>query len=271
MEMTVGFIGTGNMGGALAKAAAKAVPGRNIFLYDSLEEKSAALAAELGCVASTMTDAAKCRYLFLGVKPQMMEQMFSQLAPVLAQQEEIVLVSMAAGVSIARIQQLAGKAYPVIRIMPNMPVSVGEGMILYDVSDNVTEGQLNGFLQCMAYAGKLDRLAENLIDAGTSVSGCGPAFAFLFVEALTQGGVACGLTEEQAMLYAKQTLLGAARLALESSSHPSQLRQAVCSPGGSTIEGIYALENANFNDAVIDAVKASYKRNQELGKSVLSN
>ena len=266
MEMTVGFIGTGNMGGALAKAAAKAVPAKNIYLYDSFAEKSSALAEELGCIAGTMTDAAKCSYVFLGVKPQMMEQMFSQLAPVLAQQKETVLVSMAAGVSIGRIQELAGEKYPVIRIMPNMPVSVGEGMILYDTSANVTDDQLNGFLECMAYSGKLDRLSEKLIDAGTSVSGCGPAFAFLFVEALTQGGVACGLPEEQAMLYAKQTLLGAAKLAMESLNHPAQLRQAVCSPGGSTIEGIHALEKAQFPEAVIEAVKASYQRNQELGK-----
>ena len=266
MEMTVGFIGTGNMGGALARAAAKAVPGKNIYLYDSFGEKSAALAEELGCTAGTMADAAKCNYLFLGVKPQMMEEMFSQLAPVLAQQGETVLVSMAAGVSISRIQKLAGKEYPVIRIMPNMPASVGEGMILYDVSENVTEDQLAGFLKCMAHSGKLDRLAEKLIDAGTSVSGCGPAFAFLFVEALTQGGVECGLSEEQAMLYAKQTLLGAAKLALESSCHPSALRQAVCSPGGSTIEGIHALENGKFPETVIEAVKASYQRNQELGQ-----
>ncbi len=266
MEMTVGFIGTGNMGGALAKAAAKAVPVKNIYLHDSFAEKASSLAQELDCHAGSMEDAAKCSYVFLGVKPQMMEQMFSQLAPVLAQQKDTVLVSMAAGVSIARIQQLAGEQYPVIRIMPNMPASVGEGMILYDASSNVTADQLEGFLKCMAYAGKLDRLPEKLIDAGTSVSGCGPAFAFLFIEALTQGGIACGLTEEQAMLYAKQMLVGSAKLAMESPSHPAQLRQAVCSPGGSTIEGIHALENAKFSEAVIEAVKASYKRNQELGK-----
>lgn len=266
MKMTVGFIGTGNMGGALARAAAKALPSQNIYLYDSFEEKSRALAGELGCIAGTMPDVAKCSYVFLGVKPQMMEQMFSQLAPVLKQQKDTVLVSMAAGVPIARIQELAGEKYPVIRIMPNMPVSVGEGMILYDTSPDVTPEQLNGFLQCMAYAGKLDRLPEAWIDAGTSVASCGPAFAFLFIEALTQGGVACGLTEEQAMLYAKQMLLGAAKLAMESPSHPAQLRQAVCSPGGSTIEGIYALNDGKFSETVIEAVKASYKRNQELGK-----
>lgn len=266
MEMTVGFIGTGNMGGALAKAAAKALPSESICLYDAFEEKSWALAQVLGCRAGSMTDAAKCSYVFLGVKPQMMEQMFSQLSPVLAQQNNTVLVSMAAGVPIARIRELAGKDYPIIRIMPNMPVSVGEGMILYDVSADVTQEQINGFLQCMRYAGKMDRLPEAFIDAGTSVASCGPAFAFLFIEALTQGGVDCGLTEEQAMLYAKQMLLGAAKLAMESENHPAQLRQAVCSPGGSTIEGIHALEHADFSGIVARAVKASYERNIQLGK-----
>ena len=267
MEITIGFIGTGNMGGALARAAAKTVSGKNIYLYDVFKEKSQALADELGCNCGSLTDVAKCNYIFLGVKPQMMAEMFSQLSSNLAQRnDDFVLVSMAAGVKMARIQELAGKGYPVIRIMPNMPVSVGCGMIEYDVTEDVTESQLEGFLWCMQFAGVLDRLPEELIDAGTSVAGCGPAFAFLFIEALTQGGMQCGLTEEQAMLYAKQMLLGSAKLAIESDKHPSWLREAVCSPGGSTIEGIHTLQNGKFAELVADAVKASYKRNQELGK-----
>ena len=267
MKTTVGFIGTGNMGGALAKAVAKAIPSQEIYLYDKCAEKADALAAALGCNSVSLEAVGQCSYIFLGVKPQMMEAMLSEFAPVLAQRKDpFVLVSMAAGVPMARIQELAGEKYPVIRIMPNMPVSVGAGMILYDATENVTQKQLEVFLQCMEYAGQLDRLPENLIDAGTSVASCGPAFAFLFIEALTKGGVACGLSEEKAMLYAKQMLLGSAKLALESPMQPSELRQAVCSPGGSTIEGIYALQNGHFPETVSDAVVASYKRNQELGK-----
>lgn len=263
--MNIGFIGTGNMGGALAKAAAKAT--KNIFLYDKCTEKAEALGNAIGCPAATLQETASCQYIFLGVKPQMMEAMMGELSPILAQRQDCpVLVTMAAGVPMSRIQQLAGKAYPVIRIMPNMPVSVGAGMILYDMTDNVTPQQHQDFLAIMEYAGVLDRLSEELIDAGTSVSSCGPAFAFLFMEALTKGGVACGLPEEKAMLYAKQMLLGSAKLALNSPMHPSELRQAVCSPGGSTIEGIYALQNGNFPETVAQAVSASYKRNQELGK-----
>jgi len=267
MKTTVGFIGTGNMGGALAKAAAKAMPAREIYLYDKDNQKADTLGLTLGCNSVSLEAVGQCSYIFLGVKPQMMEALLSDLAAVLAKRKDpFVLVSMAAGVPMMRIQELAGEKFPVIRIMPNMPVSVGAGMILYDVTENVTKEQLEGFLNCMKYAGQLDRLPEKLIDAGTSVASCGPAFAFLFIEALTKGGVACGLPEDKAMLYAKQMLLGSAKLALESSMHPAELRQAVCSPGGSTIEGIYALQNGNFTETVSDAVGASYHRNQELGK-----
>lgn len=267
MKTTVGFIGTGNMGGALAKAAAKAIPAQEVYLYDRSKEKADALGALLGCNSVALDAVAECSYIFLGVKPQMMAEMFTELAPCLAgRKDPFVLVSMAAGVPMARIQDLAGEKYPVIRIMPNMPVSVGSGMILYDATENVTQEQLDGFLQCMQYAGALDHLPEKLIDAGTSVASCGPAFAFYFIEALTRGGIECGLSEDQAMLYAKHMLLGSAMLALQSDHHPAELRQAVCSPGGSTIEGIYALQNGKFFDTVAEAVKASYRRNQELGK-----
>ncbi len=265
MKNSISFIGTGNMGGALAKAAAKT--NADIYLYDKCSEKAQALANALPCNAGSLEDAASCNYIFLGVKPQMMSELFAELSPILKKQKEpFVLVSMAAGVPMSRIQELAGENYPVIRIMPNMPVSVGAGMILYDMTPNVTLKQEQEFLACMQYAGVLDKLPEELIDAGTSVSSCGPAFAFCFIEALTKGAMACGLPEEKAMLYAKQMLAGAAQLALSSPSHPSELRQAVCSPGGSTIEGIYALQSGSFYETVSDAVVASFKRNQELGK-----
>lgn len=267
MNITVGFIGTGNMGGALASAAVKAVPPSSVYLYDRFTQKADDLAFRLGCNSVSLQEVSQCSYIFLGVKPQMMEDMLNELSPLLRSRNDgFVLVSMAAGVTMASIQALVGQRYPVIRIMPNMPVSVGAGMIQYDTTENVTESQLRDFLECMAHAGALDKLPETLIDAGTSVASCGPAFAFYFIEALTQGGIACGLPEEKASLYAKQMLFGSAELALKSDRQPSALREAVCSPGGSTIEGIYALQNGNFFDTVIQAVKASYRRNQELGK-----
>ena len=268
MNGKIGFIGTGNMGGALARAAAKATAPEKILLANKTAAKAEKLAAELGCGAVTSRQAAQeSGLLFLGVKPQMMGDLLAELAPVLAQrQDEFVLVSMAAGLTIADIQRMAGAKYPVIRIMPNTPVAVGQGVVLYDASENVRAEAMEAFLASMEKAGLLDRLPEKLIDAGSAVAGCGPAFACLFLEALADGGVACGLPRAKAMEYAAQMLLGTAALAMESGKHPGQLKDAVCSPGGSTIAGVRALEQGGFRASAMEAVEAAYCRTKELGK-----
>ena len=193
--MKFGFIGAGNMGGALARAAAKAMDPKNITLADQMTEKAEALANQLGCNTATAEAVAQsCDVIFLGVKPQVMGAMLSQVSPVLAARKEgFLLVSMAAGVCIRDIRAMAGGDYPVIRIMPNIPASVGTGVILYDTTDNVTEAQKAAFCDAMQHAGLVDPLPEKLIDAGSALSGCGPAFVSLFIEALADGAVACGL------------------------------------------------------------------------------
>ena len=260
-----GFIGTGNMGGALARAARKRLSGEEILLANRTASKAETLARELGCRAMNNVAAAQTAdYLFLGVKPQMMADLLADLAPVLAaRKDRFVLVTMAAGLSIARIQELAGGNYPVIRIMPNTPASIGEGMILY-ACGGVTAEEEQVFLQGMAGAGKLAPLAEHLIDAGSAVAGCGPAFVDLFIEALADGGVACGLPRAQALEFAAQMVAGSAKLVLESGQHPGALKDAVCSPGGTTIQGVRALEEAGFRGAVMDAVIAAYEKNFDL-------
>lgn len=266
MKQSFGFLGVGNMGGALARAVARRVEPSQMVLANRTEEKARALARELGCRAASVEEAAKsCTFLFLGVKPQMMEELMAQIAPVLAlRKDRFVLVSMAAGLTMARVQEMAGAEYPVIRIMPNTPVSVGEGIIQYD-SLAVTEEELSAFTDALIHGGLLDPLPEKLIDAGSAVAGCGPAFADLFMEALADGAVACGLPRGKAQHYAAQMLLGAARLALESGSHPGQLKDAVCSPGGSTIAGVKALEDRAFRAACMEAVEAAYEKNKLLG------
>ena len=268
MNNTFGFIGTGNMGGALAKAAAKVMDPASLFLTNKTQSKAEALAAELGCSAVSKAEvAANCGYLFLGVKPQMMADMLAEIAPVLAARaDRFVLVTMAAGLTMETIRTMAGGAYPVIRIMPNTPVAVGAGVVLYDATPDVTEEELAQFCRNLAAAGLLDRLPEHLIDAGSAVAGCGPALADLFVEALADGGVANGLPRAKAQAYAAQMLKGAAALVLESGQHPGQLKDAVCSPGGSTIAGVRALEQRAFRAAVMEAVDAAVKRTKELGK-----
>ncbi len=266
MNTTIGFIGTGNMGGALARAAAKTT--ETLLLADHIPALSQALAQELGCNACTNEEiAARCGMIFLGVKPQYMADMLAEIAPVLTKRtDSFVLVSMAAGVTMASIRTMAGDDFPVIRMMPNTPVRVGSGMILFDHTDNVSEEALTLFRETLAQAGRLDPLPERLIDAGCALTGCGPAFVDLFLEALADGAVACGLPRDKALTYAAQMVMGSARLALESGQHPGQLKDAVCSPGGSTIAGVRALEQCGFRSAVIEAVDAAYIRTCELGK-----
>lgn len=268
MSDLFGFIGCGNMGSALATAAAKALGGENLLLSDHDAEKAAALSASLGARCGSNEDAAReSRYLFLGVKPQMMEAMLSAIAPVLkARSDRFVLVSMAAGLPISRIQDMAGGAYPTIRIMPNTPASIGSGMILYTASDAVTAEEKAAFVSHMAAAGALDELPEHLIDAGSALSGCGPAFVDLFIEALADGGVQCGLPRDKALLYAAQTVLGSAKLVLESGEHPGVLKDRVCSPGGSTIVGVHALERGAFRADASEAVLAAFEKTKELGR-----
>ena len=267
MKNTFGFIGTGNMGGALAKGAAKTMAGGSVFLSDGNMAKAQALADALGCKAVSVAEAAACGYVFLGVKPQHLPGLMQELAPILAAREDnFVLVSMAAGVQIADIRRMAGGDYPVIRIMPNTPAAVGSGVILYDTTENVSQEDLQQFLTNMAKCGWLDPLPEKLIDAGSAVSGCGPAFVCLFLEALADGGVLCGLPRDKALAYAARTLEGTAKLLLETGDHPGKLKDAVCSPGGSTIVGVKALEAGGLRSAAIHAVEAAYVKTKELGK-----
>lgn len=268
MEGFFGFIGVGNMGGALARAAVKGMNPRSIVLSNRTVAKAETLATELGCVSASVREVAgECRYIFLGVKPQMMTELLNEIAPILAARaDEFILVSMAAGLSMSDIRRMARGNYPVIRIMPNTPVAVGSGVILYDATDNVPDSALKEFCNNLKFAGLLDPLPEHLIDVGSALAGCGPAFACLFLEALADGAVACGLPRAKAMEYGAQMLLGAAKLALESGQHPSQMKDAVCSPGGSTIAGVKALEQGGFRAAAISAVEAAFLRNRELGK-----
>ncbi|MBR3894664.1 MAG: pyrroline-5-carboxylate reductase [Clostridia bacterium] len=268
MKTTFGFIGCGNMGGALASAVAKSVGGESLLLCDAFSEKAEALAKLCGAtVASTREVAKNCNYLFLGVKPQGFETLFEEIAPVLMQRTDaFVLVTMAAGVSISAVEKMANCDCAVIRIMPNTPVAVGEGMILYDANVKTTQAQIDAFVAALSNAGKLDRLPEEKIDAASALSGCGPAFVYLFAEALADGAVECGLPREKANLYAAQTLAGAAKLLLTSGKHPGELKDAVCSPGGTTIAGVHALEDGAFRSSAIRAVTAAYEKTLKLKK-----
>ena len=263
-----GFIGCGNMGGALARAVSKSAEKQEIIVTDTCLEKAQQLASELSCeVGTTLSVAQNAKYIFLGVKPQVMKSLIEEITPVLEKREDrFILVSMAAGIKIANFNEMSGHKFPTIRIMPNTPVSVGEGMILYSLCKVITEFEEQEFVSHLKFAGRLDKLNEELIDAGCAISGCGPAFVYMFAESMAAAGEKLGLQGEKAIEYAAQTLLGAAKLMLNSNKTPLTLRQEVCSPGGATIEGVHSLENSNLKSVVEKAINASFNRTVELGK-----
>ncbi|MFI3313600.1 MAG: pyrroline-5-carboxylate reductase [Eubacteriales bacterium] len=266
--MTYGFIGAGNMGGALATAVCKKEGGNRVVIARKNREKLAAQTFQLRCCHGSVEEVAKsAKFIFLGVKPQVMPVVLEEIAPILKERtDRFVLVSMAAGLSTERIASMAGGDYPVIRLMPNTPVSVGAGMTLYCRNSLVDDQELETCLHALSLSGQLDDLPEHLFDVGTAVAGCGPAFVDLFLEALADGGVACGLPRDKAMAYAVQMVMGSAQLAKESGAHPGVLKDAVCSPGGSTIQGVRALEMGGFRGTIMDAVVRAYEKTQNLGK-----
>ena len=266
--ITAGFIGCGNMGGALASAAAKSIEGKNIILSDYIEEKADALAEEIFAHSSdNKTIAENCKYIFLGVKPQVIFDTIKEIAPVLKKRKDrYIVVSMAAGISIEAIEKAFGFNAPVIRIMPNTPAMVGKGVILYSCDDEITFKEREEFEEIFKFAGITDKIDEKLIDAASAVSGCGPAFVYLFIEALSDGGVLCGLPREKALMYAAETVKGAAEMVLKTRKHPGELKDNVCSPGGTTIEGVKALEMGGFRATAVNAVSKAYEKTLKLKK-----
>ena len=261
--MKYGFIGCGNMGGAIARALAKKTTD---FSITDRSGKAIGLAVELCCGYTGAEEIAEnAQRIFLGVKPQMMAGALEPLKPILERKKPL-LITMAAGLTMEQIQDMAGCALPVIRIMPNTPVAVGRGLTLYCANELVSAEVLEDFLSDMEYSGILDPVEEKLFDAAGTVSGCGPAYFYMFIEAMADGAVACGVPRAKAMQYAAATMAGAAGMVLETKKHPGELKDAVCSPGGSTIAGVKALEDGGFRSTVMNCVMAACKRNSELGK-----
>ena len=261
--MKYGFIGCGNMGGAIARALANST--KDITVADR-SGKAKGLAAELGIgYSDNLTIAQTCDRIFLGVKPHMMKDMLAPLKDVLAQRRP-TLITMAAGVWISQIEEFVGCEIPVIRIMPNTPTAVGKGVTQYCCNASVDPEILADWLVDMAPSGLMDQLDEKLIDAASAISGSGPAYMYVFLEALADGAVTCGIPRSKAYEYAAMTMVGAAEMYLQTKQHPGALKDAVCSPGGSTIAGLRALESHAFRAAAMDCVIATYNRNKELGK-----
>jgi pyrroline-5-carboxylate reductase len=269
------------MGSALMRGAAAFAGAERIFFTDADHDKAreAAKALGAGFLASNIEAAQRGDYVFLAVKPQVMPAVLEELGPVLGVRGSSggysagglkALVSMAAGWSIEGIQSRLGKygaaGIPVARIMPNTPALVSKGMIALSASPELAAGTLEELEGLLSAAGAVDRVEESCLDAVTGLSGSGPAFVYMFIEALADGGVKAGLSRDQALRYSAQTVLGAAAMVQETAKHPGELKDMVCSPAGTTIAGVAALEQAGFRGAVMGAVEAAWRRAADLGK-----
>ena len=270
MYQSIGFIGTGNMGSALALAADKgAAEGAVLYLANRTPAKAEALCTRLsrGRVATNEEIARTCDLIFLGVKPQMMAGVLAELNPILAgRTDRFVVCSMAAGLTFEALTALMGKAYPLIRILPNTPAVIGQGVAQFCVNGAVTAQEKAAFLDLMAPSGLLDEMAEPMMAVANCVSGCGIAFAAMFMEGLADGGVACGMPRDMAYACAAQTMVGTGALYLAERKHPGSMKDAVCSPGGVTIQGVRTLEERGFRAACMDAVISAYDKVKSMEK-----
>ena len=261
----IGFIGCGNMGGALIKAVAANVDGKKIAVFDTDAAKVEKMQNDYGVQAVALnTLVSQAEFVVLGVKPQVMEAAIAPIAKFLQSRTDVTIVTMAAGLSMASILGYIGKDLPIIRIMPNTPVSLGLGAVLY-CAQGISKTVERDFLELFSKAGVLYPVSEAELDAGGALSGCGPAFVYAFTEALVAGAAECGIPEEKALAWATQTLIGAAQM-LKTHGNPEALRKAVCSPGGTTLAGLAAMQEKDFHEATKAGVTAAYKRTLELKK-----
>jgi pyrroline-5-carboxylate reductase len=264
----IGFVGCGNMGEALVKGLVEAhlVPAESILVFDSRAEQLAALDRRYG-VRSAKSNVELVReadVVVLAVKPQIMAAVLGEIASSLSRRQ--LVISIAAGVATATIRGATKKDVRLIRVMPNTPALVLEGATAIAKAQGLEPGDLETAEEIFGAVGKVVVLEEDLMDAVTGLSGSGPAYVAVVIESLADGGVKMGLDRVTAMTLATQTVLGAAKLLLETAVHPGALKDMVSSPGGTSIAGIAALEEGGIRTTFIKAVERATLRSRELGR-----
>jgi len=263
----IGFLGGGNMGEALIRGLLKTglIPAEDLFVTDVRLDRLEQLARLYGI--HTLSDNAllvrRVEVVILAVKPQILADVLREIAPVTPGR---LLVSIAAGVSTARLREHLPPGVRLVRVMPNTPALVLEGATAIARAEGLEPGDLEGVQEIFSAVGKAVVLGEELMDAVTGLSGSGPAYVALVVEALADGGVKVGLDRQTAMTLAMQTVLGASRLLIETGMHPGQLKDMVTSPGGTSIAGIHALESGGLRRTLMDAVERATQRSRDLGQ-----
>ncbi|NLN81809.1 MAG: pyrroline-5-carboxylate reductase [Clostridiales bacterium] len=264
--MKIGFIGAGNMGGAILRGLVSGgFRGGDILVYDRDSARLMQLFEDCGIVISSSAEevAKQADTVILAVKPQILPSVLPALSPILARRTPLV-ISIAAGKSISWIEELLGGGVPLVRVMPNIAARVGEGMAAFCANGHVTDTHKKTVRMIFEAVGQIIELDEHLFPAFTSIAGCSPAFTLMYIDSLAQAGVRYGIPKSAALKIAAQSVLGTTRLMQETGEHPRNLADQVCSPGGTTIEGVCALQEHGFEDAVISAVSASFEKDKKL-------
>ncbi|MFI8686954.1 pyrroline-5-carboxylate reductase [Rossellomorea sp. NPDC077527] len=268
MDKTIGFIGCGNMARAIMGGILKSglVDGQSVRASARTEATVAEVEEQFGVKTTkdNQSVAAFSDIVFLAVKPDQYRELIEEIKGSL--KEDAIIITIAAGITIKWMEEQISPEAKIVRTMPNTPSLVGEGMTAYCVNEVVTDADLEDVQAILDSFGKAERLDESLMDAIPAVSGSSPAYVFMFIEALADGAVLQGIPRKQAYQLAAQAVLGAAKMVLETGTHPGELKDAVCSPGGATIEAVAALEKHQFKGAVLSAMEACGRKSKFLGE-----
>ena len=268
--MKYGFIGAGNMGGAIIKGIIKnkVVNSQDLYIYEKNLLRATELQKELGLnVAESEKDLVKnCDVVFLAVKPFMFKGLFETIKEEVKNNSPL-LVSIAAGLEMKTIEEMAESNIRLVRVMPNLNAEVLQATSAVCKNEEATEEDINLVKKILSAIGSVNEIAENHFAIFSAIAGCSPAYVYMFINALAQGALRAGMPKKEAIEIAASAVMGSAKMCLESDAHPIELADRVCSPAGTTIEGVAALESFGFENAVIKAVEASIKRDKELGKN----
>lgn len=267
MNKKLGFIGCGNMGKAIAEGVLKSglIKGEDMLICDHHPDRLTVLKDIYHAVFMNQKEVAKeSDYLVIGVKPHMYAGVIQEIRDVVKQ--DVVIINIAAGQTIDNVQSMFQSDIAVARVMPNTPAQVQAGMSALCFSEQVSEEDQRNIYDIFASFGRCEVLKESLVSAAGSASGASPAFVYMFIEAMADGAVRLGLPRDKAYVFCSQAVLGAAKMVLESGMHPGALKDAVCSPGGSTIEGVAILEERGMRSAVMDALLACQNKSKQMQK-----
>ena len=257
----IGFIGAGNMGYAMLKGALSSISPENVGVTDRSFDKTESIAQETGVrhFESNADCVKNCKYVVFSIKPQVYENVVDEIRKYV--DDSKIIISLAPNVSIERLNGMFGKNVRVVRLMPNTPALVGEGMTGYCYDDALFNEEEKTFLADLFNSfGKAVKVSEKIMSAVVCASGSSPAYVFMFIEALADSVVKYGMSRDDAYTFVAQTVLGSAKMVLESGEHPGVLKDRVCSPGGTTIRAVEKLEECGLRNALFKATEACYNK-----------